>query len=966
MLEVERVLRDALHEYVYDTENPIKNYNLANLYFILKQYASAISFFFRCAERTPDKKLAYVCLLKMAKCFDLQERRPNTVRVLYKHAINLLPDRPEAYFLLAKHHEYKHEYVDEYFISELGLHNSKDNTPLIGDVEYPGKYGLLFEKAVAGWWWGRENESRILFRQLAEEYHGKMDEVHVQAIYNNIQNIGIGSEKVTHKKYDQKMWSKLRYQFKGSGAIKKTHGQVYQDLFVLACLDGKRNGRYLEIGSAGPYYGNNTALLEEEFGWFGVGIDFDEKFVNDYREKRKNPILHQDALKTDYYKLLNDLAVNGIVDYLQLDCEPSSVTYQIMEMIPFDKFKFAVITYEHDHYLDRTKSYRKKSREFLISKGYELVVSDVSPEGHSSFEDWYVHPDLVSRSIIDQMKSVIAGDRTTNIRTIDEYMFPDIKLKGFENFDWGTLKLNEWFFNILKEEFSGKGVYQRLFEVEEGDIVFDIGSSAGPFVQSIINNKPKEIHCFEPEPNLFQTLQKNVSSYKEVNVKLNCAAIASSDGVLETRSLYDPNNTEMFTAESVAVDAVSFKSYIEKNKISKIDFMKLDCEGGEYDIFNDDNLDWILNNVRKIAGEWHLFGEENAKKFTHFKNTYLKQFKNYKIYSMYGDDVTHALWLPDDEFDKTWTFITIYIDNTKPQNEVSFPSHIIKRDKNKKEYWRRTNFPTLEITTNIAEKGCVVDCVFCPQRILEKSYNSEKRVMTLNEFKTMIDKIPREVRITFAGFTEPWLNKYCTDMVLYAHERGHSVSAFTTAVGMTPEDVERLSVVPYAGNPNGGFCLHLPDQEEFAKHPINSNYIRTIEKFKELEHRFQNFYTMCMSENVHESVRHIYPTAAIPTFWNRAGNLIGEAKLKPELDKIKDRWKSAIVSNEPKTCGCVEDLYHNVLLPNGDVSLCCMDYSLEYILGNLNKQDYDDIVPVPNTTYDMCRKCENGVQPKNV
>lgn len=964
-------LDNVVKDYVFDPENAELNYRVALTYEQLGQWAAALSFFLRTAERTPNKDLAYECLIKIGLMFDRPKGRGNSVRGMYKKALLVNPKRPEAYFLLARHYERERDYVSAYTWACLGEQNSDiDAPPLRSWIEYPGKYGIKFEKAVAGWWWGNEKESRRLFRELAEEYHTTMDDAHKQAVYNNIANLGIGREEVTHKKYEDKMWSKLRYQFRGSGSIKKTHGQVYQDLFVLACLDGKRNGRYLEIGSAGPYYGNNTAVLEEQFGWFGMGIDFDQKFVDDYRQKRKNPILHQNALEVDYEKLLSELSINGVVDYLQLDCEPSSVTFDIMTKIPFDKYRFAVITYEHDHYLDKSKSYRAKSREYLTSRGYELVVSDVNPEGHSSFEDWYVHPELVDRSIINRMRDIVPGDRTTSIRTIDDYMFPTPKPEGFEEFDWGTLKENQWFFNILQEEFAGRNTYQRFFEVEEGDIVFDVGASAGPFAYHIMRNKPKAVHCFEPESNLFETLSKNMAKH-EVCV-LNNMAISHVDGEIATNVLYDPKETEMFSSTYRTVQSTTFKKYLEKHGINKIDFLKLDCEGGEYDIFSDENMEWILKNVKKIAGEWHLTTPEQKAQFTHFKNTYLKTFKNFKIFAMAGYEITNALWLPNDDFDRTWPFFTIYIDNTEPKeetssltNEITFPSHIIKR-KNKKEYWRITNWPTLEITTNIAEKGCVVDCVFCPQRILERSYKSDKRIMTLDEFKYMIDKVPREVRITFAGFTEPWLNKYATDMALYAHEKGHSISAFTTAVGMTPEDIERLSVIPFAGNPNGGLCLHLPDQEEFAKHPINDNYIRTVQKFKELQPRLANFYTMCMSENVHEAVRHIFPTASVPTFWNRAGNLVGEAKLKPELDRIKERWKSAVESPDPRTCGCVEDLYHNVLLPNGDVSLCCMDYSLEYILGNLKEQDYDDIVPAPNTTYDMCRKCENGVPPKNV
>jgi hypothetical protein len=47
----------------------------------------------------------------------------------------------------------------------------------------------------------------------------------------------------------------------------------------------------------------------------------------------------------------------------------------------------------------------------------------------------------------------------------------------------------------------------------------------------------------------------------------------------------------------------------------KIDFLKVDCEGGEYDIFTQDNLDFLINNVKKIVGEWHLRTPQLKEKF---------------------------------------------------------------------------------------------------------------------------------------------------------------------------------------------------------------------------------------------------------------------------------------------------------------------------------------------------------------
>ena len=63
--------------------------------------------------------------------------------------------------------------------------------------------------------------------------------------------------------------------------------------------------------------------------------------------------------------------------------------------------------------------------------------------------------------------------------------------------------------------------------------------------------------------------------------------------------------------------------------------------------------------------------------------------------------------------------------------------------------WSVTDCPTLEFTTSIDVKtGCVVDCVYCPQRTLQGSYKG-KKFLELTEFKQVIDKLPQEIRVTF-------------------------------------------------------------------------------------------------------------------------------------------------------------------------------------------------------------------------
>jgi len=396
--------RTPLEHYVYDTENPEKNFNLARWYHEQGQTASAISFYLRAADRADDLNLAYECLLHIAKCFYQQGNRTYTVRGLYQHAISILPKRPEAHYLLAKCQEGQTQYAECYTTCCTALSLCNFNSPpLLNDVEYPGKFGIVFQKAVSSYWWGKSDECRKIFQDLKNNYD--LDEVHYKSVGDNLMRLA--SNVPEHQiKYDKSRYEKVKYKFDGLKTIEQNHSQIFQDMFILAVLNGKKNGTYLEIGAQQPFYQSNTALLETKFGWKGVSIEIKKNLCKMFEEQRKNTILCQDATQIDYKKLLQKTFDTKVIDYLQVDIEPSKTTFEALLSIPFDEYKFAIVTYEHDHYVDMTNSYRSKSRRYMEMMGYELVVSNVSGNDFCPFEDWWVHPDLVDQEIIEKFKSI--------------------------------------------------------------------------------------------------------------------------------------------------------------------------------------------------------------------------------------------------------------------------------------------------------------------------------------------------------------------------------------------------------------------------------------------------------------------------------------------------------------------------------------------------------------------------------
>lgn len=401
-------LQQALELFIQQPQDPRVNFLIGYEYDNRGQVAAALSFYLRTAETTDNKDLQYECLLRNFINLNKQHGRESSATGQLYHAMSILPTRPEAYFLLSSFYEGKKKWQEAYTTACIGLQFIKhEYKPLITDVGYPGEYVMYFQKAVAGWWIGRCDEARLLLRWIMDNY--EMTETFAALSRKNLTQINGNIFPIT--RYSENRHPQLLCKFKNSDKIRTNYAQTYQDLFVLSMLNGKKNGTYLEIGSGNPFHNNNTALLETEFNWKGVSIDFDAKEVDTFKAERKNTVHCLDATTINYKDFLDSSELNYDIDYLQLDCDPPNNTYAILESIPFDLYRFAVITYEHDHYADSTKTYRDQSRKYLQEKGYVMVVGDISADKNSSYEDWWVHPELVDAKILKKMQNLNEGTK---------------------------------------------------------------------------------------------------------------------------------------------------------------------------------------------------------------------------------------------------------------------------------------------------------------------------------------------------------------------------------------------------------------------------------------------------------------------------------------------------------------------------------------------------------------------------
>lgn len=249
----------------------------------------------------------------------------------------------------------------------------------------------------------------------------------------------------------------------------------------------------------------------------------------------------------------------------------------------------------------------------------------------------------------------------------------------------------------------------------------------------------------------------------------------------------------------------------------------------------------------------------------------------------------------------------------------------------------------LEISTIV---GCRVGCDYCPQSDHVRVYAERggPHVMTLDLFKRCVSSVPNDVEIVFAGMSEPFLNPAAVRMIDHAARR-HEVSVYSTLAGLAAPDIPVLAKIDFRE-----FCIHVPDDGDRMNIPIDSHYMTA-------------FAAAC---------------ACLP---KRHFTCIGKPhpKLAPLLPKLNDDT-SGLLSRAgnltdraiPRKTGRLKELpcmRHNVLLPDGSVVLCCMDYSQKSILGNLTTMKYEELFTgaefqrvlcglTDETKEILCRHCE--------
>jgi FkbM family methyltransferase len=126
-------------------------------------------------------------------------------------------------------------------------------------------------------------------------------------------------------------------------------------------------------------------------------------------------------------------------------------------------------------------------------------------------------------------------------------------------------------------------------------------------------NPNVKVCCMEPSPHLCPYLQRNISANGFSNISFLQAACGGStrEATLHVadrewgNSLYGNEKKAADDSHVIKTKVLTLQGVLEHFGIAVCDFLKIDCEGAEYEILLNADRD-TLARVRSIALEYHL------------------------------------------------------------------------------------------------------------------------------------------------------------------------------------------------------------------------------------------------------------------------------------------------------------------------------------------------------------------------
>lgn len=160
------------------------------------------------------------------------------------------------------------------------------------------------------------------------------------------------------------------------------------------------------------------------------------------------------------------------------------------------------------------------------------------------------------------------------------------------------------------KDVSGDQILRLNYPLNEHSVVFDLGGYRGDFTAAIYSCYHCNIFLFEPVGRLFEVCTRRFANIPRVHCYSFGLSAYDEEIVID-----DNDNSSSLVKLPLGINSViartrKMSSFLREEHISHIDLLKINIEGGEFDLLSNLITEKLIDRMRYIQVQFHTFVQD--------------------------------------------------------------------------------------------------------------------------------------------------------------------------------------------------------------------------------------------------------------------------------------------------------------------------------------------------------------------
>lgn len=143
------------------------------------------------------------------------------------------------------------------------------------------------------------------------------------------------------------------------------------------------------------------------------------------------------------------------------------------------------------------------------------------------------------------------------------------------------------------------------YAIDSNEIVLDVGGFEGQWASDIFSRYLCTLHVFEPVPYFAESIRRRFAN--NPNIYIHEAALGNRNDRLSISIDGDASSTLLTGEGAISVALWNCSEFIRKNGWSQIALVKMNIEGGEYELLEHLIETGLIEKIRHIQIQFHDF-----------------------------------------------------------------------------------------------------------------------------------------------------------------------------------------------------------------------------------------------------------------------------------------------------------------------------------------------------------------------